>query len=233
MQKYTFFLSVVAVLLVSCGPKKPSVAELKLEKHRKDSLALIQYERTIAYCDSLVLVLQEDVNALLPQFKYEKQDRYEDHGRYVHKLLRTDLNTERCYLQVYVTDDFHLILKSHYKGTTPLHIQSIELQVDSLTQLYPGDTHEFEAEGYYEITTLNEANAIPLLTLIDANSASRERIRLVGTKSSYRFYLSDRDKQALIETYRLAVLMKDIHQLEQQSRQASDQVLKYQKRLEK
>lgn len=232
--KYTSFLGMVAAIVIVCScSHKVTVDELRKQKREQDSIALQQYIHSVAYNDSLLQVLQVQVNELLPQFKYEKSDKYEDNGRYVHRLLRTDLNAERCFLQVYVTDARRLILKSHYKGTCPIHTHAIEIHTDSIEQAFRGSTHAFEAEGYYEITTIDESDAVTMLQLIDAYSAERILVKLSGPKSSYRFYLSDRDKQALIQTYQLAVLMRDIYILEQQSKQASQQVLKYQKRLDK
>lgn len=244
MRKIFFFsLSLASLLLLSCGKDKPSVAEQREARQQHNLQELERQQRSLAYCDSMVQVLQSQVQELMPLFKYEKQDQYEDHGRYVHRLLQTGSNASRNYLQAYSTDAFRLILKGYYVGERPMHLQAIELQADSLTQRFAGSAHPFSVEdvvpGYspttlhYEIITLDEQSATDLLKLIDAYSASRERISLVGKKSSARFYLSDNDKKALIETYRLATLMKDIHRLEQQADQASLQIQKYQNRLAK
>ena len=244
MRKNLFLtLSLASLLLLSCGKDRPSVAAQREARQQHNLRELERQQRSLAYCDSLIQVLQSQVQELMPLFKYEKQDQYEDHGRYVHRLLRTGSNASRCYLQAYATDAFRLIVKGYYVGERPLHLQAIELQADSLNQRFVGSAHPFSVEdvvpGYspttlhYEIITLDEPSGTDLLKLIDACSGTRERISLAGKKSSSRFYLSDTDKKALVETYRLATLMKDIHRLEQQAEQASLQIQKYQNRLTK
>ncbi len=219
-------------LWTSCGPKRPSVAELREQKRLEDSTNLVLQQHSLQYADSMILVLQQQVEPVMKDFYYDKNDAYEDHGRYVHRSLKTAPNSSRCYIQAYVTDAYRVIVKGYYVGSYPLHISSLQLLTDSLSQSFNGSNHTFEAEGYHEIFTLTEEDAIAFLKLLDAYSYQKERIAFVGTKSNYRFLLPEKDKQALIETLLFATLMNDIHQLELQARQTSLHIEKYQKRLE-
>ena len=102
--------SLLCIVWVCCGcVKQPSKADVKkAEKRQQDSLSLVAQERTLVYYDSLQQALAPELDALLPQFKYEKDERYEDKGHYVHRLLRTTSNTSRNYIQTYVRDDGRL-----------------------------------------------------------------------------------------------------------------------------
>ena len=56
MQKFIIFIGIL-VLCASCGPHKPTVAELRAQKRVQDSISLMQQEQTMAYTDSLLQVM--------------------------------------------------------------------------------------------------------------------------------------------------------------------------------
>lgn len=218
--------------LAGCGPRKPSVAELRRQKAEQDSLQLVAQQKSLAYYqaahDSLLSVAQE---LLKKNFVYEKDDRYEDHGHYVHRLLRTSTNTGRCYLQTYATDDYRLQVKVYLVGTQPLYPQSLGLSAGEVHTSQSGASHSFEAEGWHEMLTLSDEAALEVLRFIDAYQSNRVLATINGQKGKYKFYLSDRDKQALIDTYALGQVMQDIHQLEIRINQTNIEINKYEHRI--
>ncbi|MBO4453749.1 MAG: hypothetical protein J5761_01705 [Paludibacteraceae bacterium] len=84
-------------VMVGCGHRGPSAAELhRAEKHRQDSIALVDQQRSLEYYQSQLEGLQPAVDSLLALFRYEKNSRYQDDGYYV---------MERGRLRVLVRDD--------------------------------------------------------------------------------------------------------------------------------
>ena len=228
-------LFVVGVLCMLSGcVQQPSKAEkMKAEKRSQDSLALLAQERTLAYYDSLQQVLAPELDALLPRFKYEKDERYEDKGHYVHRLLRTTSNTARNYIQTYVRDDGQTIVRFYYYGDRALGFEKVTLSVDELEDTFTGDVHAFEAEGWHETLTIEGDEALRCLHFVDSYMDERVRVALCGSKSRAVYYLSANDKSALMETYRLGMAMRDMVEVERRIKMTSLQVEKYQKRLEK
>ena len=221
------------VLLCGCG-KQPSKVEVrKAEKWQQDSLALLAQERTLAYYDSLQQVLAPELDALLPRFKYEKDERYEDNGHYVHRLLRTTNNTARNYIQTYVRDDGQTIVRFFYYGERALGFEKVVLSADNLENTFMGDVHAFEAEGWHETLTIEGDEALRCLQFADVYRGARVRVALCGSRSRAVYYLSQNDKDALMETYRLGMAMRDMVEVERRITLTSIQVEKYQKRLEK
>ena len=98
--------------------------------------------------------------------------------------------------------------------------------------MFSGHCHAYEAEGNHEILTLNDEDAVNLLKFVAAYNDSQIKVTLSG-KGKYTYTIKDKDKAALIETLQLQTVMSDIKKLESQYRQASLQVEKYKKRLEK
>lgn len=225
-------MCLLALLFAGCGKKQPSVAERRAEKHVRDSIDLNAQEKSLVYYDSLLQAISPTIDPMLKRFVYEKNEQYEDHGHYVHRLLKTTSNTSRNFLQVYVRDDSKILLTSYYFGETSLCQSRLTLSADSLVTSFTGDTHYFEAEGFHETLMLSNDDAVQLLKFVDMNHDKRIKVTLEG-KTKYKYYLSENDKTALMETYQLGVIMQDIRQLETQIKQTSLQISKYQKRLQK
>ena len=84
----SLFLLVSVLVLLACN--KPSrVEQYKAEKHIKDSIGLFEQERTLTYYQSQLENLMPVADSLIALFKYEKNDKYQDHGYYV--LSRNEL----------------------------------------------------------------------------------------------------------------------------------------------
>ena len=157
-----WFLGLLCGVLLLCGcGRQPSKAEVrKAEKRQRDSIALVAQERTLAYYDSLQQALAPELDALLPKFKYEKDERYEDKGHYVHRLLRTTSNTARNYIQTYVRDDGQTIVRFFYYGERALGFEKVALSAESLQDTFAGDVHAFEAEGWHETLTIEGVSGL-------------------------------------------------------------------------
>lgn len=216
----SLMLILFVCMLVGCGPHKPTVAELReqkrLEKLERDSIEAEQRLRTVQFCDSMQAALQPQVEAQLAKFRYEKNERYEDHGHYVHPMMRTESNAERCYLQPYVSDDLKITIRSYYYGARAIRHDALRLKADSVELRLEGSSYSFDATASdgsgmakHEIMTLREAEAKQLLSFVDAFCTSRIKVVLEGDRS-YTYYLSEPDKKALLDTYQLEVLMQDI-----------------------
>ena len=195
-------------------------------KSLMDSITYIEACRTAAYADSLLQPLLPEVDKLVKGFNREKNGEYENYGRYVHKLLPTGRNTNRCFLQAYVNEDMRVAAKSYYYGAAPVNQQAVTLSVGDEVFRAGGANHAFEAEGRHEILTLDEPSSLGLLAFVSAHKADRLKVTLNGTRT-YVYYLSQQEKQALEETFRLAVSMKDVRRLEDLLNTADRQMKHY------
>lgn len=211
----------------SLYPKQ--VAQRRQAKALKDTIVYLQAQQTFAYCDSLLQPLLPQADELLKQFRFEKNDAYEDHGQYVYRNLQTGWNTNRCFLQAYVSDDRKTLVKSYYYGSKPIHQTSVALQAAEQEIEIQGQNHAFEVEGWHEILTLSDEQALEVLNFISSHLSDRIRVTAHGNgKAAY--YLSDNEKHALDQTYQLGLLMRDIDQLEEQIRIASQRIEHFESR---
>ena len=81
MKRY-LFIFMCALALAGCN--KPSrVEQHKAEKHLRDSVALAEQERSLAYYQGQLEQLLPKADSLISYFKYERNEKYQDHGFYV------------------------------------------------------------------------------------------------------------------------------------------------------
>lgn len=81
MKRTLFFILCVAMMM---GCNKPSrVEQHKAEKHVRDSISLEEQERSLAYYQSQLDLLLPKADSLMAYFKYERNEKYQDHGYYV------------------------------------------------------------------------------------------------------------------------------------------------------
>ena len=192
-----------------------------------DSIVYIEAQRNLQYSDSLLQPLLPQVDNMIKKFNREKNGEYENYGRYVHKLLPTDRNINRCFIQAYINEDMRTVLKSYYYGSKSLQHETVTFTIGEDFQSFSGSNHSFDSEGNkYEILSLAEDDALTALGFIANNKDSRIKVTLSGN-GDYVYYLSQNEKQALAETCQLVAMMRDVRQLEQQKNVASAQIAKY------
>ena len=82
MKKEVIWLALCGLVLVGCN--KPSrVEQYRAEKHERDSISLMEQQRSLAYYEAQLDSLLPVADSLLTMFKYEKNDKYQDHGNYI------------------------------------------------------------------------------------------------------------------------------------------------------
>lgn len=85
MKKRILWIALCGLVLVGCN--KPSkVEQYRAEKHVRDSVSLIEQQRSLAYYETQLDSLLPMADSLLTLFKYEKNDKYQDRGNYVQTL---------------------------------------------------------------------------------------------------------------------------------------------------
>lgn len=193
----------------------------RIAKHLSDSIVVIESKRTLAYCDSLLPQMEHVKDSLIKNFRFEHDTLYMEEGQYVHRLLRTESNAARCYLQAYITESAKVVMKSTYCGNKAINYNVVELTSNEISiSSVPGDIHKFETDGmHYETLLLANDDALPLLQFMSEHMNDRIKVTLKGG-NSYIYYLSESERKALGESYHFAVVMKDIVRLKEEQRKA-------------
>jgi hypothetical protein len=233
--KLNFFtLFVVCSIFLSGCHRASKIEVYRAEKHQQDSIAFIEQQKSLDYYQSQLEILVPRVDSLLKLFKYEKNEKYQDKGYYYHPSQSSSYNAQRSYLQAIIQDDGLAIIKCFYYGAHPLRSPHIVLQAQDSELVLHGKTHSFDANGWHQITTIDDSTAMQALRFIDAYAQDQIRVRYANeTQSGVFFYINEADKKTLLQSFQLAITISDIRELEKRIRITSLQVEKYQKRLQK
>jgi len=202
------------------------VNKRKIAAAFEDTIVRCESARTLAYCDSILPSKQHEADSIQKNFRFEKDEKYQQFGNYVYKTQQTESNSNRTYMKTYVDENADLYLISNYCGGKIEHT-SIEVAVNDMfahtdtLDVSNSAYHSFNDGGsHWETLTLKNEQDKGVTGFIAQNSGARIKVTLHGKKSTV-YYLSDADKKAITETYHLWIVKKDVAQLKKEIRKAT------------
>lgn len=175
-------------------------------------------DRNLHYVDSLLPIKANEVNQLTKPFKYEKNDQFQQYGTFTYNLLRNEWNLGRSYVKPFTDEQGQLYLTAHYCGT-PIDYERLRISVgDFWADTQPidaADKHTYTDLGVTHETALIAPNAIGTWPEFwTTHQDENIKITFVGTKRNYTYLPNKDERQAFVETYRLATVLADIARLE-------------------
>jgi hypothetical protein len=202
------------------------VNKRKIAAAFEDTIVRRESARSLAYCDSILPLKQHEADSIQKNFRFEKDEKYQQFGNYVYKTQLTESNSNRTYLKAYVDENADFYLISNYFGGKIEHT-SIEVAVGDLfahtdtLSVSNSAYHSFNDGGiHWETLTLKNEQDKGVTGFIAQNSGARIKVTLHGKKPVV-YYLSDNDKKAIAETYHLWVVKKDVAQLQKEIKKAT------------
>lgn len=191
----------------------------------EDTIARRESTRNLAYCDSILPFKQHETDSIQKNFRFEKDNKYQDFGNFVFKTQQTESNASRTYIKTYVDENADFYLISNYCGGNIQHT-SVEVaandlfaHTDTLKTSNPA-FHSFDDGGaHWETLTFKNEAEKGVAAFIAQNSSMKIKV-VLHAKKSYVYYLSDADKKAIKETYNLWIVKKDVAQLQKEIRKA-------------
>lgn len=155
--------------------------------------------QTIATADSIIVAKTKD-------FKFVKDDRYQDIGSFEHRFLRTENNTSRCNFKPTVDEHGTPAISIHYTGDNAHH-DKIKIRIDTITiysaSIADADITRFDSDGqYHEMIQIPANDVTDIFQQIATSSSSKVRVSLLG-KPDFTFHLTSYQLNAIAETYTL------------------------------
>jgi len=204
------------------------VGARRTAKALEDTIARRENLRTLAYCNDMLPQKRFQADSIQKNFRFEKNENYQNIGNFVHKTLNIESNTGRIYLRAYVDENADFFLISNFTGDYKLNHTCVKASAGdtyALTDSIPPDSpmnHQFSNAGiYWEIVSFKNEAAANVPVFIAQYAAERIKITLQGGSRSYSYYLTDTEKKALSETYSLWVAKKDVRMLEKEIQKAN------------
>lgn len=190
-----------------------------------DTIARRESTRNLIYCDSILPFKQHQADSIQKNFRFEKDQKYQEVGNFVYKTQQTESNASRTYIKAYVDENADFYLISNYFGGKIEHtslgvsVNDLFAHTDTLNISNPA-YHSFNDGGsHWETLTFKNDADKGVSSFISQNSSARIKITLYG-KKSYVYYLADADKKAITETYHLWIVKKDVAKLQKEIKKA-------------
>lgn len=202
------------------------VSKRKIAAAYQDTIIRRESSRILTYSDSILPIKQHEFDSIQRDFRFEKNDKYQEFGNYVYKSQITEQNAGRNYLKCYVDENADLYLISNVSGSRIEHnavqltANEISIQTDT-TNTSKANFHNFSDAGmYWESLTLKNEAESGLTAFISENQKEKIKVILTG-KKKISYYLSEQDKKAIAATYRFWILKKDLKQLQKEIEKAT------------
>jgi hypothetical protein len=199
-------------------PEEFEVQKQGLNLYRKVEIKV--QERNLAFCDSMLLVLQGESETLKSGFLFEKDPEYDDIGKYVDRQQKLENKLQRSYIRISVNEMGELSLASVYYGSHAIHHSRLKVSKAggdyTETQDIPfdgGTNYSFVDLGMTtEVVTYVNGKDNGVIQFIYNNKDATLKAEYAGGKK-YNITISQGDKNALVKTADFAVVLSGIEKL--------------------
>lgn len=179
-----------------------------------------EQKRTLAFCDSMLKVRQNELPAATKDFTFQKDAQFESIGHYVPKSQLIENNFGRTFIQSKVDEKGRLVLTSYYSGFRALNHTQVKAVADdglfaeSLSVPQDGAINYAFKDGgrQYELVRLTNKTENGLVNFILLHKDTHVTIELLGAKN-YSYTLSQQEKTALKAATDLSAILTDINRL--------------------
>lgn len=205
------------------------VDKRKLAVALKDSIILRESHRTVNYCNKVLPELKAAYEQLEKNFAFQKNEKYEETGKYIYKTQRGEQNAVRNYLKCEVDENSDFFITSMYSGSKINHFAikaqaaGMEVLTDTVAK-NAGVLHTFsDGESNFEqLTFKNDADG-GLAAFINSNKQLAIKITLIGSKRM-SYVLTQGDKDAIVAAYGFANARKLLRKTENDLRIAQQRI---------
>jgi hypothetical protein len=202
------------------------VSKRRIAASLTDTIIRRESSRSLEFCNSVLPLKIHQMDSIQKNFRFEKNSTYQEVGNFVYKNQQTESNAGRTYLKAYVDENADLYLLSKYcgqkieHGSIEVSANDLFVHTDTIKSSDP-NYHAFDDGGLHfeEVTFKNQAEK-GVLEFIAQTDARNLKITLHG-KKNYTYYLSEGDRKAMVETFHLWKVKKDVVQLQKEIKKAT------------
>jgi len=202
------------------------VAKRRIAAALADTIVRRESARSLAYCYGILPGKIRQMDSIQKNFRFEKNIKYQNIGNFIYKSQQTESNANRTYLKTYVDENADFYLISNYCGAKIVH-GSVEVSANDLfahtdtIQSTDPDYHSFDDSGFHfeAVTFKNQADK-GVVAFIAQSDAKLIKVTLSG-KKKFSYFLAEGDRKAIVETYHLWKVKKDVVQLQREIKTAT------------
>ncbi|MEG1642864.1 MAG: hypothetical protein RR293_01775 [Bacteroidales bacterium] len=202
-------------------PKAFNEIRAGMQLSRKVELAI--NKNIIKRIDSLMPMYKTELKRLLEGFDYVKDKKYQTEGILVYKNNPNKLSQSTSCLRIQVSEKGEMQLLSVYYGTYQLEHEAVKVSLSNgtyaMTNAIPHDranNYRYKLNGNnIETVTYRELQMRPIADFIVAAGDKPIKVSYEG-KRPFTYSLDKTTRKAILESYKLATLIKDIKSLERE-----------------
>jgi hypothetical protein len=194
-------------------------------------IEVLEQERNLVFCDSMLLVRQAEADSMTQYFVFEKTE-YDASGRYVDKSWNPAISSGSNFIKTSVNEGNEIALTAVYKGAA---IQYDRLKVSGPSGEYAetlaipvdgGANYSFKdgAGITYQIVTFQKGRDNGVISFIYRYAQEKITMEYAGGKKVSPRIISDKEKLALVRTVDLTAIWKDIDQLKKEKDKAGKRI---------
>ena len=186
---------------------------------------LAESKRNLVFADSILPSQKHLADSLVKSFRYEKNAKYEDVGRYIYK---SQSGMNRVGLKAYVTELGEFTIVSAYTGAS-LGFTKTKVSVNDLfaeTIVGSGDSRTaFTNQGQsWENVSYTDPEINGVDNFIAHNLSAKITVTLEGGKRTYSYVLAQGDKDAVAQSYYLAEMLRNVVRLKKDIEKAKNKI---------
>lgn len=205
-------------------PKEISVQKEAFDLMRK--IEINEQSRNISFCDSMIIVMQSEIDSLKSLFLFEKSE-YDTSGRYIDKNYNPQPGYASKYIKIQVMETGGVALTSVHRGAPIKHNQikvslpSGEFAETQVVSFDGGNNYSFSDLGQtYELVTYQNGRDNGVILFIYNFADKKITLEYLGGKKTSPYVLSEKEKKALVNSVNLAAALKELSQFETEKEKA-------------
>ena len=169
--------------------------------------------RTIEYESSMIDACNDRIEPMKKQFKFEKDEKYQDIGLYVVASQTPEKNIGVNYLRGQVDELGRLVIVSTYSSSSYMHHRSVRVVCGDVYAESPesDDYYEFKDLGIcYEKCNLKWGEDGGVAAFIAMNHNKSIQVILNGANGkTYKYNMRPADRDAIAALYELSTLLTE------------------------
>ena len=202
-------------LLDSIHAKSPRQVEYR---KKADTLlwriTIDEINRDMPQVDSALKALLQDAEAIAKNYRFTKDEKYQQVGDYEHKSMQNAINSSRTYLKPIADEQGKFRLISNLVGKSIKHRQIVAKVGDataSTAEAKDEARNSYNDFGVnYELVNYTAPEVEQLISFFRQNADKQIEIILKGDKD-YSYKISKSNVKTILDTYDFAKILKEVY----------------------
>ncbi|MDO4726532.1 MAG: hypothetical protein Q4A56_04840 [Porphyromonadaceae bacterium] len=177
-------------------------------------ITIDEINRDMPIIDSALQTLLKDAESIAKNYKFTKDEKYQEVGDYEHKNMQNAGNSNRTYLKPITDERGRFRIISNLVGKSIKHKQIVAKVGDANASSVVANDEKYNSYNdfgvNYELVNYSEDEVKSLIDFFRQRADSQIEIVLKGEKD-YSYKISKNNVKIILETYDFAQILKEVY----------------------